>query len=295
MLATVRQLLIEKLWVKFITSIPNAAEILRDRQPVLDHLAIIDLPSQHSGIPVLQRIFAALGFVPKGSGYLPEKTNDFIWMMPEDNTHKLATESLPQIVLADFRSNLLTQKTQQILDKFTSSMALFDFNLFEQYLQHLPNTTENIVNMVFDYLNWQPVVLPTLAEYNYVKHENQLIAWVMLFGRKINHFGLSIHHLEGEQNLLAFNKNIHAIGIALNAQGGEIKGSKQYGIEQSSTLGKNISITLDKASIEVRDSFLEFVWRYPIKPNPRLWSDYFTGFIPYNANSVIESVYDLAV
>ncbi len=294
MLANVRKLLIAKLWAHFNTSIPQMNDILKDQAPVLDHFAIIDLPSQHSGIPVLQNIFSCLGFIQQGSGYLPDKVNDFIWMMPEDNPSKLATESLPQVVLADFRLNLLSNQAQRILEKFTNNIEPFDFELLDQYLLKLPGTTNNIVDMVYDYINSLPQTLPTFAEYNYIKNENQLIAWAILFGRKINHFGISVHLLENAKNLQSFNQYLSTVGVELNAQGGEIKGSQLVGIEQSSSFGRKLPLLLDGEEIEVRDSFLEFVWRYSIKQSPTLWLDYFTGFIPYNANTVIESLYEMA-
>jgi Domain of unknown function (DUF1338) len=294
MLAHVRKLLIEKLWANFATSIPNYSNLLNCQDPVLDHLAIIDLPSHYSGIPVLQKIFDALGFVQQGSGYLPDKVNDFIWMMPEDNPAKLAKASMPQVVLADFRLNLLSPNAQRILEKFTTDIAPFDFELLDQYLLKLPKSTNNIVDMVYDYINSRPQTLPTMAEYNYIKNENQLIAWALLFGRKINHFGISVHHLANVKNLQSFNQYLSKAGVELNAQGGEIKGSQSVGIEQASSFGRKLTVVLDGGKIEARDCFLEFVWRYPTKQKPSLWSDYFTGFIPYNANSVIESLYDIA-
>jgi hypothetical protein len=248
----------------------------------------------------LKQIFSRIGFVLQGSGYLPDKVNDFIWMMPRENIEKMAKDSLPQVVLADFRINLLSLEAQKIIQKVVCNMTPFDFELFDEYLVELQKgnagSINSIVDMVYDYINLPPQIFPTLAEYNYIKHENPLIAWTMLLGRKVNHFGVSLHLKDDVQNLQSYIHNLNLkYQVELNNLGGVIKGSRSLGIEQSSTVGEKLMVTLDGQNVEVRDCFLEFVWRFSAKENPMLWSDYFTGFIPYNANSVIESLYDTAI
>jgi len=65
MTGKIRHQTIENLWRNYSTSTPHVKQIeaaLRAKNisaPLLDHLAIIDLPGTHSGIPELHRIFSA--------------------------------------------------------------------------------------------------------------------------------------------------------------------------------------------------------------------------------------------
>ena len=77
---TVRQQLFAHLWQGYVGSVPYFKNIFGREKVILDHLAIIDLPSKSSGIPYLKKLFSLLDMHQRGSGYLPEKKNDFIWV-----------------------------------------------------------------------------------------------------------------------------------------------------------------------------------------------------------------------
>ena len=47
-----------------------------------------------------------------------------------------------------------------------------------------------------------------MYEYEIAKKENELVAWVLIFGKKINHFGISVHLLNGFNNLEEFNDSL---------------------------------------------------------------------------------------
>ena len=79
--------------------------------------------------------------------------------------------------------------------------------------------------------------------------------------------------------------------IIFNNTEGLIKGSKECGIEQISTVGNKIALQLADGAIDIAGSFVEFVWRHPVNSPARLWKDFYTDFIPENANHVIESLY----
>jgi hypothetical protein len=137
-----------------------------------------------------------------------------------------------------------------------------------------------------------------VKEFTAVHEFNELLGWVLIFGRKPNHFTLSIHLLDYFENLNDFIQFItDEVKLTLNKEGGLIKGGKTVGIAQGSTQGQSLTVSLLDGNITIPTGFVEFVWRYPhasLPSNPhkpRLWRDYFTGFVAQHADHVIESLY----
>lgn len=290
-----RQAVIQHLWQHWRSHSPEARQIEKGLQQkgynsfVLDHFAIIDLPSTHSGISALRELFSLIGYQERGRGYLPDKQNDFLWMAEEDSPHCTALEALPQVVVADFRLHELPSDIKNIIEKYaaqTTAPPLAD-------IKQLTNPAE-ISRVICDYLNtgrdWP---LPTVSDFLTVHKFNELLAWVLVFGRKPNHFTVSVHLLSSFQDLADFNRFIEQdMGLPLNPDGGFIKGKKESGIAQSSTKGTLRKVQLADGEVELPTDFTEFVWRFPISSaTPVMWRDYFTGFVAQHADYVIESLY----
>lgn len=293
-----RGLLIQKIWDNFKGNADDIVAFFSDNEFYFDHLAIIDLPSKYSGIPFMRELLSLIGFEQRGSGFLPDKNNDFIWVTAEDACSKTAYEALPQIVLADYRLDDFSLVNRDILYKYANKITEEDLFLLRS-LKAKKNSrsisSEDLVNQLSKILLKRAWPMPTVNEFNSVKEENQLAAWTLVFGRKVNHFGLNINLLNKYASLQSFNGALKKqLNEPLNTISGEIKGSKCCGIEQSSSLGKLVQIELSDGVIEVNNSFMEFVWRFSSKENPTMWNDYYTDFIAVNANNVIESLYQKA-
>ncbi len=282
----------EKLWNAYSNSIPELPLIFKNVLPVIDHYAIIDLPSKHSGIGYWKSIFEICGLEQRGSGYLAKKQNDFIWIADPLIEHASILESTPQVVLADFRMEELSKKTQQIIQKYSNYIdSKFDIDYLYK-LENEPSAVDVIADEIANHVNLRPWPQPTLNEYLSVNEENPLLAWVLLFGRKVNHFGIGVHAMGNYKTFSEFNKDIQDnYQIKLNDIDGIIKGSPSCGIEQSSTIGALTSIRFNDKVIQINDSFLEFAWRHAIVPNPKKMGDYYLDFLPDNADKVIESLY----
>lgn len=282
--STVRNTVINRLWEKY--SISNYALKIAplNHKVVLDHIAIIDLGFGSSNRVELAGLFQELGFEIKGSGYLPEKNNDFLWMSQKNSSELLPEDAAPQIVFGDFRIEKLSNNVRDIVEQYGSYQKKFDLDKLKTLMSK--NLAQEAVELIFSYLECKPWPLIPKEHYQLVEKENPLLAWVLMFGRTANHFGVDVQFSTKYNGLSEFNEDAAKI---LNDGIGVIKGSKEIGIEQSSSLGKIVH--LDAVDIFVRGPFLEFVWRHPIKDRPLLWGDYYRGFIPDNANKIIESVY----
>lgn len=264
----------------------------------LDHFAIIDLPGPHSGIPTLTDIFALIGYQERGKGYLPDKQNDFLWMADTKSMQGAAIDALPQAVVADFRLDEMPVAIATIIHKYAQQSAMFPLreaqSLANRIHQHDETAYQTLFKLITNYLSGRDWPLPTKAEFHQVREFNELLSWVLVFGRRLNHFTLSIHLIPEFASLDAFHDFIRQdVKLELNQEGGIIKGGAHTGIAQGSTIGIPQTITLSDGIVELPAGFVEFVWRYPARTEittPYHWHDYFTGFIAQHANHVIESL-----
>jgi hypothetical protein len=298
MLKEVRQHLVQMLWNDYKQEFPFLVPLFQEQKPALDHFSIIDLPSYHSGMDYLSRIFSATGFIFRGADYIPQRQNDFLWMVEEDYYEKAPQQILPQAVLADFRLNELSKSTQKIIAKYTKHAHGFDFATFEYLGPKLRDgnkeAAQQMAKSIHDYLEHRQWPIPTVNDYLNVKEENELLAWALTFGRKVNHFGIALHALEQYENIEAFVEAAQKVkGITFNTEGGLIKGSAASGLMQCGTKGAELQLHLADGAVEINNSFMEFVWRFPqaaAEQAPSFWHEYFTGFIPTNANEVIKAI-----
>lgn len=304
MLKQFRRRFIEHLWTTYRSTSPDMQKISdiffqQSKQSFfLDHFAVIDLPGPHSGLSRLINIFSALGYVAKGRDYLADKQNNFAWLSEIHCEFLPAQDALPQAVVADFCLEALPDEIKKIIEKYALQIQPFPL----EYLKQLVNKIENGGKAAFidcfkllrDYFSGRDWELPSIKDFSTVNEFNELLAWVLVFGRKPNHFTLSIHLMEDFSELADFHRLIEKqSGLHLNQEGGLIKGGKTSGIAQSSTKGSVQQIKLADGDIFIPGGFVEFIWRYAKKEKikPVLWDDYFTGFIARHADSVIESLY----
>ncbi len=307
MLRQLRQSIINHLWHQHYETTDQLKQIehcLRNSYSIttlpLDHFAIIDLPGPHSGIPVLRDIFSLIGYQERGKGYLADKQNDFLWMADSDSCTALAVDALPQAVVADFRLHEMPADISRIIEKYAHQSIAFPMDTARQLLDRVNCNNGAAANelyyLITRYLHGRDWPLPTRAEFHLVNEFNELLSWVLVFGRKTNHFTLSIHLLDAFNSLDAFHTFIaDKINLQLNQEGGIIKGSAERGIAQSSSIDAAQSIMLADGTVNLPASFVEFVWRFPqhqTGTTPLYWRDYFTGFVAQHANHVIESLYN---
>jgi 2-oxoadipate dioxygenase/decarboxylase len=263
---------------------------------IQDHFAIIDLPGPNTGMDTLTCLFSYLGYSVRGQDYLAEKQNNFRWLSEEVSAETLAVEASPQIVVADFRREDLPSKVLKIIDHYAGFAQVLDNDQLKflhcRTLQQDEAAADKLSILILSYLQYRHWPLPTVKEYEIIKSQNELLAWVLVMGRQVNHFAWSIHLSKGFSQLKIFNQLLSAtLNISLNEKGGVTKGNISTGIEQSATQPTIKSIKLADGVIALSDRFIEFVWRHPKKVGEtRLWHDYFTGFVADNADRVVESL-----
>ena len=124
----------------------------------------------------------------------------------------------------------------------------------------------------------------THAEVTALRRESEYAAWLAAFGWGANHFTVLTNPLAELAELTRLNDLLKAHGLALNAVGGEIKGSPAAGLEQSSTLAAEVTVAFSDGTFAVPGCYYEFARRHP-GADGRL----FRGFIEGSADKIFES------
>ena len=120
--------------------------------------------------------------------------------------------------------------------------------------------------------------------YRDLMQESEYAAWMAAWGYRANHFTVSINHLEQFGSVPEINQLLKDHGYTVNSSGGEVKGSPEDLLEQSSTMADRVPVTFTDETVTIPSCFYEFALRYP-KPDGRLYS----GFVAASADKIFES------
>ena len=122
------------------------------------------------------------------------------------------------------------------------------------------------------------------ATYETLAGESEYAGWLAAFGFRANHFTVLVNALKTFDDLAALNAFIKQAGFALNDSGGEIKGSPQDLLEQSSTLAEGVSVDFADGPHTIPACYYEFARRYPMADGKL-----FSGFVAASADKIFES------
>lgn len=192
-------------------------------------------------------------------------------MAEEGASSKTPQDVLPQVVIADFFLKELPFEIRKVVERLTYTANNNIISLLQSLLEKAIKGDEKAViqalHLLISYFTERDYPLSTLKEFNLVHEFNELLAWVLAFGRQVNHFALSLHLMERLQSFEDFNSFIEEEShINLNKADGTIKGSISEGIQQSATKGSLIRASLKDGVIDLRECFVDFVWGFPLSP-----------------------------
>ncbi|MFD0991580.1 DUF1338 domain-containing protein [Tenacibaculum geojense] len=254
-----------KLWKEYTERTPSAQKIydlFTDKGNIVfnDHVAFRTFDDERVNIEVLATPFIEAGYEEKGDYVFEAKK-----LYAKHYEHK-TDKNAPRV----FISQLKTKEFSEDLQKKVS--ALID-NLSKEDL--------NPKHLVFKGRLWEQ---PSYDVYEKLMDESEYAAWLYVNGFCSNHFTVDVNKLETFSTLQEVNTFLKEEGFKMNTSGGEIKGTPEQLLEQSSVLADKIPVDFKEGTKEITSCYYEFAFRYPMK-NGELYS----GFIASSADKIFES------
>lgn len=257
------QNLLDMMWKDYCSMTPQALKIVnliekRGEKIVNDHIALRTFNHQRVGIEKLAKIFKDFGYKAKGEYHFEEKKLYARHFEHEDS-------ELPKIFISEL-----------LLEKFSAQFREIVHSLIEQVKD------EDLQRFDFTCMG-RPWNLK-LEDYESLKKESEYGAWMSAIGYRPNHFTLLVNELKSFPELKDLNSFLKDNGFKLNDSDGEIKGSPQVLLEQSSTLADSMSVDFLDSSKQIPTCYFEFAKRYP-QQNGQIYQ----GFVAASADKIFES------
>jgi len=254
--------LFEALWQDYIEMTPSAAKVhqlLSQGEKIInDHIALRTFNISKVNLDVLAAHFESIGYVACGDyKFEAKKLNAKHFEHPDSTQPKVF---ISELLVEEFSDELQTT-IKGLIEQVEQSAMIADNFLYSGRHWALDSKT-----------------------YESLLAESEYAAWVAAFGYRANHFTVSINHLPNFDSIFDVNDALKAAGFVLNAAGGEVKGSAEVLLEQSSTMADKLQVSFSDAVIEIPSCFYEFAIRYP-KSDGELY----TGFVAASADKIFES------
>ena len=239
------QTLLDLLWQRYAAHVPYAKTFvqLAGGHFKNDHVAFRSLAREGSGIALFAPVFERLGWRRAGSYDFPDARLDAI--------HLSHPGGLPRVFLSQLRIAELSNRANEIL-------------------QTLPKDPPPPADPR-DLADWfaAPQVTPNEGELLELERESQYGAWLLLFGREVNHFTASVDDVE------EWSERMSAAGVPMK---GELEGERGAGLRQTATRA---------APRTVRTSLGERQWPYAYLEIAERHGG-FDGFVAKQARQLFE-------
>ncbi len=254
-----------QLWLDYSEQNPHAKRIhdllLKEDEPVRnDHIALRTFNDPRVCKEKLAQAFLNAGYEVKNHYNFEQKKLSAFHLEHSD-------KKAPLVFISELRLEECSQFLQDAI-KFSIDQISLD----------LLNHPEKLA---FSLRPWKQ---PSYEIFKKLSQESEYAAWTYVHGYRANHFTIAIHDLKKYNTIEKLNDFIKANGYTLNTSGGEIKGTPEQLLEQSSTMAEKSKIEFQEGIFEVPTCFYEFARRYEDK-NGKLY----TGFIAASADKIFES------
>lgn len=258
-------LIFKNLWEDYTQQNPTVKEVYdlftkNEKAVINDHIALRTFDFDHINVDVLGHWFIQAGYECK-ENYTFEAKH----LTAKHYEHKTDKDAprvfISQLITKDF-SPYLQEKAKEFADAVPSLLL----------------ENENILH------SGSVLKKPSFEVYNKLREESEYAAWVYVYGFRANHFTVSINHLENYNTIEKVNQLLKDNGFLMNEVGGEIKGSPEELLEQSSIKAGILKYEFAEGTYEIPSCFYEFARRYEDSDG-----ELFSGFIAKSADKIFES------
>lgn len=259
------QQVFDRLWADYIAQNPAAKRVYdlftgQGETVYNDHIAFRTFNDPRINVEVLSQEFIKVGYEYKGSYHFEQKKLNARHF--EHKTFKDAPRVFISELLIEEFSPFLQETIRGIIDTIPSGMTGKSELIYAGNL-------------------WGT---PSYEIYETLRKESEYAAWVYVYGFRANHFTVSINSLKKYDTIRKVNQFLKDNGFIINASGGEVKGTPEELLEQSSIMAGILPVKFKEGTFEIPSCYYEFAKRYP-DADGKLYS----GFIAKSADKIFES------
>ena len=227
---------------------------------VHDHIALRTFGNTTVNIDALMAPFVAEGYSDKAD-YIFPKTHVFA----RHYEHSDAT--LPKIFISQLDAGQFSKEFQARLHGLLSDIPYAVLGTWEFFETARPWNT-------------------SFATYETLHNESEYAAWVAAFGFRPTHFAIQTDSFTRHRNIQALNSFLKDHGFTLNTMGGEIQGSQEVFLEQSSLKAATPAVAFSDGVHTIPSTYYEFARRYFMPNGTR-----FNGFHAGSAENLFRSAH----
>lgn len=256
--------LFSELWQNYLAVTPSAVKIhaligsSQQDDVQNDHIALRTFNIEKINLDKLAAHFLALGYKENGEYHFEAKK-----LYAKHYEHPDPTQ--PKVFISEL-----------LLEKCSEELQVIIKNLVDK----IDVDAVTAENFLYSGRHWEI----DQATYNTLLKESEYAAWVSVWGFRANHFTVSVNALKNFETLTEVNDALKAAGFPLNTSGGEIKGSPELLLKQSSTLADEALVEFSDGSKMIPSCFYEFARRFPMADG-----NLYPGFVAASADKIFES------
>ena len=257
------EILFKSLWTDYTHRLCPSAEkvhhLLKESEALInDHIALRTFNVAPLGIETLAKPFLNLGYKACGD-YLFESKK----LVAKHYEHPDPKQ--PKVFISELKVEECSSDLQQIVSKLVEQVDASKLQGYE---------------FLFGGRLWDL----SFADFKILVKESEYASWFAAHGYGANHFTVSVNQLDAFDEVQAVNDYLSESGFTINASGGEVKGSPEVLLEQSSTMADKVQVSFIEGHKVIPGGFYEFAKRY-VKANGALY----TGFVAASADKIFES------
>ncbi len=225
-----------------------------------DHIAFRTFRHSSLGVDKLAQVFLKNGYEYKGDYHFEAKK-----LYAKHFEHATDPEA-PRV----FISELLTEEFSPFLQQTVSD-----------WINQIPVRMHDSDDLIYA---GNVSGVPSFGTYEKLRIESEYAAWLYVNGFCANHFTVSVNRLKKFGSIQKVNTFLKSNGFRLNDAGGEIQGTPEELLEQSSIRAGMVKFDFTEGQNEIPGCYYEFARRYP-DSDGKLYS----GFIAKSADKIFES------
>jgi hypothetical protein len=254
-----------RLWKDYTTQNPDTKKVydlfIAEGETIInDHIAFRTFNHPSINVDVLAKIFLKNGYAFKGDYRFEQKK-----LLAKHYEHS-TDPTAPRVFISEL-----------LVDEFSEFLR----NTVAEWISRIPQNLLSSDELIY---SGNVSGIPSYDVYEKLRQESEYAGWLYVNGFCANHFTVSVNGLKKFDSIQKVNAFLKSHGFLMNDAGGEIQGTPEELLEQSSIKAGIISVQFREGIFKIPSCYYEFAMRYP-DTDGKLYS----GFIAKSADKIFES------